>query len=156
MKVEQTPLTDELISEIIAYLPYFLEDNKFGEWSGGDKVDDVIQMPYLEYSEKVIEFFRLLYSAKFLVDFDWGGWDEGRDIIGSPELIQQADLLTLRMLLTAVMRNDRFCRGAFLSTEEDVYSVIKYSLNTLTKEFVNEINSNVPTPKDQLLYFMLN
>ena len=134
MKVEQTQLTDESISKIIAYLPYFLEDNKFGEWSGGDKVDGVIQMPHLEYSDKVIEFLKLLYGTKFLVNFDWGSWDEGRDIIGSPELIQQADLLTLRMLLTAIVRNDRFCNGALLSAiENGIIQEILNRLNVLSK-----------------------
>ncbi len=136
MELEQTPLTDESISEIIAYLPYFLEDNNFGEWSGGDKVDGVFQMPHLTYSDKVIEFFRSLHSTKFMVNFDWGSWDEGRDIIASPRLIQQADLLTLRMLLTAVVRNDRFCEGALLSAIEDgIIQEILGRLKVLSSKF---------------------
>ena len=62
------------------------------------------------------EFLDLAYSDEWVISgFDWPSWDEGRDIAGDPERISQCDLETIRKLITAIVRNDRFCEGALAS-----------------------------------------
>ena len=62
------------------------------------------------------EFVRLAYADKWiLTGFDWGSWSEGREIAGDPERIGQCDMETVRKLITAIVRNDRFCEGALAS-----------------------------------------
>ena len=92
-------------------------------------------MPYVVYDQKVNEFRTLLYESGFMVVFDWGSWDEGPEIASDPARVSDVDLLTLRMLMTAIVRNDRFCEGAFLSAVQDgLIAAILKQLETLMKE----------------------
>ena len=120
MEVDSKSLSDESINSILQYLPYFSKNNTFGEWKGSDENEDGVKtFPHLIYSTEVNQFVKLLYRTNFIVSFDWGKWDEGRKIISDKNLIQKSDLLTLRMLITAVVRNDRFCEGSLLSSIEN-------------------------------------
>ena len=64
----------------------------------------------------VSEFRKLAYEDGWMMlDFDWPAWEEGREIAGAPERIAQCDLKTIRKLITALVRSDRFCEGALAS-----------------------------------------
>jgi hypothetical protein len=63
----------------------------------------------------ISDFVRLAYADGWVIGFDWGAWDEGREIAGSPERIAECDLDTIHKLITALVRNDRFCEGALAS-----------------------------------------
>ena len=119
MTVEHSPVSIENLEKIISFLPYFSQEEAVGQWEVGRSDDGVFQMPHVAYDEKVNTFRRLLYDSNFMVVFDWGSWDEGRELTKHRDQIAQADLLPLRMLMTAIVRNDRFCEGAFLSAIED-------------------------------------
>ncbi len=135
MTIEQAPIDIDMISNLLAFIPYFSSKKSFGKWEGGKQLDGTYQMPYVVYDQKVHEFRTLLYESGFMVVFDWGSWDEGREIASDPARVSDVDLLTVRMLMTAIVRNDRFCEGAFLSAIQDglIAAILKH-LQTLIKE----------------------
>ncbi len=56
----------------------------------------------------------LTYSA-LLVNFDWVNWDEGRAMAADIDFdFDRVDIPTLCKIMTAVIRNDRFCDGALV------------------------------------------
>jgi glyoxylase-like metal-dependent hydrolase (beta-lactamase superfamily II) len=58
------------------------------------------------------DFYEALYDAGLIVEFDWEQWtDRAQEFVECPDLIRDADLDTLRRLLTTHVRNDRFCDG---------------------------------------------
>ena len=64
----------------------------------------------------ISDFVRLAYADGWMMlDFDWSAWEEGREMAGSPERIAECDLDTIHKLITALVRNDRFCEGALAS-----------------------------------------
>jgi len=135
MKVEQTPVSREDLEKIASYLSYFSCEELPGRWKGGKIENRTVQVPYVSYDEKVYDFEELLRTSGFTVVFDWPQWEEGRELTRHRERIAQADLLTLRMLLTAIMRNDRFCEGAFLGAIADglIADILK-RLTTILEE----------------------
>lgn len=140
MTIEQTPIDIDTLHSLVSFLPYFSAKGIFGTWEGGKQTDGTFQMPYVIYDQKVIEFRTLLYESGFMVVFDWGSWDEGREIASDPARVSDVDLLTLRMLMTAIVRNDRFCEGAFLGAiQGGLIAAILKQLEVLTKE--NKITS---------------
>lgn len=58
------------------------------------------------------QFLQAFYASDFLISFDWSDWqDEARRYFADPELLQTADVLILRRLLTLHIRKDRFWDG---------------------------------------------
>ena len=89
---------------------------EFGTVEGGDEIEPgVFQMPYAEPSRLVYDFEKLAYDLGIVIDFNWPGWDEGRELASpdNPEL-DKLDLVTCCMLITAFIRNNRFCDGALM------------------------------------------
>jgi hypothetical protein len=105
----------EQIDAILAFLAIFeQEDYKFGEW-----VEKSGQVPYLAESKEVLEFHQALYREKMIVVFDWNSWgEETKRYQSDPDVVAEADLLTVRKLLTAHARADRFIEGHFVSVLE--------------------------------------
>ncbi len=67
--------------------------------------------------------------------FDWPNWDEGREIAGNPAEIGKVDLLTIRKLITALVRNERFCESALQSAyKEGVIEAILRRIEQLSSE----------------------
>jgi hypothetical protein len=57
-----------------------------------------------------------------LTDFDWSKWAHGPEcqtLVTNPANVASADPLTLARLLTAHLRQDRFCEGHLLGAFED-------------------------------------
>jgi O-acetyl-ADP-ribose deacetylase len=100
-------ITKENINKIIRYIPYFEDkDNKFYSISKTD-----IIYPYL-YSKEVYSFERSLYDANIVIAFDWGEWQpEAEKIYNNFDLLANADLDTIRKLLTLHIRKERFYSG---------------------------------------------
>jgi len=134
MEIEQEPISKQDIEQLLTFLPHFLEEHEFGKWEGGKTESDAMQMPHIVHSSKVYEFRSFLYDSNFMVVFDWGSWDEGREIASDPVKVSNVDLLTLRMLMTAIIRNDRFCEGVFLSAiDNGLIATILQRLKVLLK-----------------------
>jgi hypothetical protein len=93
------------IDAVLRFLPVFERPGyRFGEWQRSEG-----QFPYFSYSRQVIEFLETLDEQNILVPFDWTSWNEERQRYQSkPGALEAAGLLTLRKLLTAHVRADRF------------------------------------------------
>ena len=130
-------LTNESIKKILTFSPYFLSNNNFGEWKGSENKDRINTIPHLIYADKVSEFIEVLHSTNFIISFNWSKWDEGKKIISDVKLIKVVDLLTLRKLITAIVRNDRFCEGTLLNAIED--GIIQIVLKRL-QQLLNKLS----------------
>jgi Family of unknown function (DUF6508) len=119
----------DLLSEI--------EETKiFGVLRGGEKqADGAIISPWYQRSEVVNNFERVAYELGIVVPFDWGSWDEGRAILGEKQPdFEQLDAVTLCKLITAIIRNDRFCEGALVGSFES--GVMPKIILSLKNKFV--------------------
>lgn len=70
-------------------------------------------------NEMISELYNELSNTGFLLVFDWIGWLKENEVFRNldndiEELIKKADLETLRKLMTAYIRGDRFNEGLFL------------------------------------------
>ena len=92
--------------------------NKFGDDTKAMKLWEkgIIDMhPYAEH-EIVEEFREICYDIPIIIDFDWGSWDEGRKIVSNENFdYDTIDIPTKCKIITAIMRNDRFCDGVLIS-----------------------------------------
>jgi hypothetical protein len=75
-------------------------------------------LPHFNYTPEVLDFIRALSANGFIQPFDWMNWREGEQLVDNPTLIAKAHLLTLRKLLTAHVRADRFTEGHLAGTFE--------------------------------------
>ena len=103
------------INVILKYLPIFeKQDYQFGQW-----VEQEGQFPYSSFSPEVDEFISMLYKQNMIIAFDWTSWSEEAERYRTdPAALEAADLLTLRKLLTAHVRADRFVEGHLASVFE--------------------------------------
>lgn len=80
--------------------------------------------------------YKTFYDTNFLVDFNWSNWDKGRKIINSSDAIKGSDLLTLRILITIIVKNDRFNEGSFeRAVENGTIRLILERVNELKENF---------------------
>ena len=103
------------IDAILKYLPLFeKQDYQCGQW-----VEQEGQFPYFSFSPEVDEFIDTLYKQDMIIPFDWRSWSEEAERYQTdPKALEAADLLTLRKLLTAHIRGDRFVEGHLASVFE--------------------------------------
>jgi len=105
---EHLPLSTENIDAVLHFLPIFEADGfEFGEWEHNEG-----SFPYFNLSDEVARFHQCLYDNNWIFSFDWPKWqDEAERLFDSPELLEKADLETIRKLLTLHARKERFCEG---------------------------------------------
>jgi hypothetical protein len=113
--LEDAPaITRENIDAIVRFLPTFeAEGCEFGKVAGF----------YCDFSPEVDEFQHALYEHNWIVGFDWSHWvrAEGAPYVRSVDAINEADIDVLRKLLTAFVRQERFCAGSLLGAFESGY-----------------------------------
>lgn len=127
MEIEAEEITNESIQKLLEYLPYFVENNRFEKIDDSGRVKGLMEYP--EYTDEVESFIKTVYATKFLVKFAWMKWDEGRQLAYDSDKISKSSLLTLRMLLTTLLRSERFSPGSFLEALE--YGVVREILHRL-------------------------
>ncbi|MCK5820321.1 MAG: hypothetical protein KAH17_00480 [Bacteroidales bacterium] len=114
---------------LLDLIPDIEQSTTFGTLQGGDEVeDDVFSFPFYAPSPVVEKFEELCYKLGIIVDFDWPGWDEGRELAsGDQSQIRNLDLVTSCKLITAIVRNNRFCDGVLVGAFESglILSVLK-------------------------------
>jgi len=74
--------------------------------------------PYEEHP--IVQQFRdVVYSIPIMIDFNWGAWDEGRKMVSDEDFdYDSIDIQTKCKIITAIVRNDRFCSGRLVETFE--------------------------------------
>ena len=107
-------------NSLLKLIPLIEETKKFGESRGGNELaKDLFELPYLDPAEIVSEFMRVVYEMPIIISFDWGSWDEGRNIASDMNFdFDTIDIPTKCKLITAIVRNDRFCEGALVNAFE--------------------------------------
>lgn len=75
-------------------------------------------MPYAVYSENVDQIVALLYEIGVVHPFDWMGWDGVKRYKGRTAL-RTAPVADAARMATAIIRRDRFCKGAIDSAIRD-------------------------------------
>ena len=105
---------------IFDLIPSIENTEVFGKWAGGEKNKDrVFSMPYMDLNETVGEFLKLVYNIPIIISYDWGSWDEGRRIAGDAYFdFDTIDIPVKCKIITAIVRNDRYCEGALVSAFE--------------------------------------
>lgn len=107
MKDSQPVLKDQ-IKAIVRFLPIFKSEGfQFGHWTLEEGY-----FPYFTLSPEAHAFVRALYDNGWIVPFDWGSWqDEAVRYVNDLSLLEEADLETLRKLLTTHYHAERFIEG---------------------------------------------
>lgn len=117
MRNPSDALSQEQLDAILAFLP-MLERPGFvaGTWGGGAG-----QLPSWQPSAEAAAFLETLRATGFLVVFDWVAWaDEARRLTdGGAAALAEADLPTLRRLLSAYIRAERFVEGTLAARFAD-------------------------------------
>ena len=113
-------LTPEDWKPLMDLIPEIEQATVFGEIRGMEEIrPGVLTFPYCESSALVNRFVELAYDSCLVIDFDWPHWEEGRNLAsGDLSEIDSLDLITLCKLMTAIIRNDRFCEGALVESFE--------------------------------------
>ncbi|MFU8813691.1 MAG: DUF6508 domain-containing protein [Balneolaceae bacterium] len=110
-------------------IPDIEKASGFGEMKGGERTKEgALEMPYWAESEIVSRFKKIVYEMPIIIDFDWASWDEGREMITDKNVnFDSIDTPTKCKLITAIVRNDRFCEGALASAFESglIYKLLR-------------------------------
>jgi len=127
-------------NELFKLIPEIENTFVFGELIVGDKTSDGdLVFPYMISSEIVNKFHDTIYDKNIEIVFDWGNWDEGRDILENENKdYSNLDLITLVKLITTIVRNDRFSTGYLVSKFKD--GTILKILNRLKDVISNSKN----------------
>ncbi len=69
---------------LLDLIPKIQATSWFGELKGGDKdKDGSILMPYYEENVVVGLLRSIVYDIPIIIQFDWGKWERGREIINN-------------------------------------------------------------------------
>jgi len=106
--------------QLMDLMPLIEQTQKFGKMGGGEKIKEgVFTIPHWNEDGLVSKFREIVYDMPIIINFDWGHWDEGREIAGNENFdYDTIDIPTKCKLITAIVRNDRFCEGALISAFE--------------------------------------
>ena len=112
------PAVDLDWDRIVAWRPRLtVADFEAGRWAGGEEhTPGVLTMPWVDYTDDVLDFIHQLYELQVVAPFDWGAWVEkrGNELWEDPQRLAAVSLEECRMLLTAHVRADRFTEGHLL------------------------------------------
>ena len=118
--MENTIFKREDFEELFKLIPQIKTTKKFGTLKGGEKEEDnTIIVPYYELDTVVLNFVEIVYKTPIMIKFDWSKWEEGKIIIKEKRNFEELDVMTLCKLITAIVRNDRFCEGVLLKAFEN-------------------------------------
>jgi len=136
--VKINALTQQDWQPLLVLIPEIANTSKFGEWKGGEKgPDGSITMPWCETVPIVQKFLDAVYTIPIIITFDWGSWEEGRKIASSVDFdLDTLDIVTKCKLITAIVRNDRFCEGALVSAFES--GLILKILKSIEKQVIDK------------------
>jgi len=127
----------EVWHPLLDLIPEIEASEGFGEIQGGEKNEKgEISFPHYRESPVIGKFHQVVYNIPIIIDFDWGSWDEGRSMVGDESFdYDTIDIPTKCKIITAIVRNDRFCEGALVSAfESDLMFKI---LKSIEKQLLN-------------------
>lgn len=102
----EATLTSADFAEVLAVLPLLESGQPLYKMHDCPSID-----PY-NYDPEFLRWWAALGHSKFPLRFDWPQWlEEFKALDCNPERVAQADLLTLRKLVTFYLRTERFTSG---------------------------------------------
>ena len=112
-EVRINALTKEDWKPLLDLVPEIEKTEKFSEFIFDKKTpEDYNVMPYYDYGPVVFKFLKAVYDIPIIINFSWSSWEEGRNILKNKDFnFDTLDLVTKCRLITAIVRNDRFCEG---------------------------------------------
>ncbi|MCE7698581.1 MAG: DUF6508 domain-containing protein [Methanobacterium paludis] len=126
---------------LLEYLPYFNnpENNFYGIIPNRD------QLPFYNYSEEVITFYKALYHENMIQTFKGPEWDDKtRRYFNDPELIGGADLLTLQKLFTTIVRANRSLEGLIAQMiDRKIFLKLLIRLKEIRESIVDRIRGSI-------------
>jgi hypothetical protein len=108
------PSLTERLGQLAAFLPIFEDSGfSFGLWIGGKPMPHgQLHMPTFVPSDPAEAFVRMAHDMGWVLpDLDWKSWKSGaeaRELLNNPETLARATPEQLAMLLTILIRQDRF------------------------------------------------
>ena len=122
---------------LIELIPKVESTSKFGEWE-----EENILFPYCIEAPIVSQFLHIVYRLPIIISFDWGAWEEGREIASNDDFdLDTLDLPAKCKLITAIVRNNRFCDGALVSAFES--GLILRILKSIEKQILPPCNGEI-------------
>lgn len=104
---------------LLDLIPEIETSEKYGDWAKNRLDEGIIDMYPCTKSNIVFKFQKIVYDIPIVIDFDWGHWDDGKKMLRDPEFdFDTVDIPTKCKIITAFVRNDRFCEGALVSAFE--------------------------------------
>ncbi len=94
----------------------------FSKMGGGQEIEKgVIEMPYTIEEPIISEVRKFFLEKHLIVMYDWSHWNEGKAMfkVGEADRFKETNVEDTIKLFTAVMRNDRFCDGAWADLFEN-------------------------------------
>ena len=121
---------------LLDLIPVIEQTPVFGKKSGGRVDEDqTITLPHYTPSKIIQQFLDTIYTIPIIIDFDWPGWGEGREMTHPNFDLDSADLVAKCKLITAIARKDRFCEGVLISKFESglILRILKSIENEVCK-----------------------
>lgn len=135
--MENTIFKREDFEELFKLIPQIETTEKFGTLKGGKlEENNTRTAPYYELEKVVLDFSEIVYKTPVMIKFDWGNWEEGKMILREKIDLEKLDVMTLCKLITAIVRNNRFCDGVLVKAFEN---------GTILK-ILTAIEKNIPSP----------
>jgi len=124
MQSTEPTFSKEQVRALADFWPVFANPKFVYETQGEVKEEKgVITMPTSSLSSEAKAFNKMIYQEEWILDgFDWPEWaqtDEFKDLFSKPEALAKASADQLAMLLTALLRKERFCEGTMASACSD-------------------------------------
>ncbi len=112
------------IEKLLAYLPYFevADAELVCQWTESKKTSEKnYTLPYPVYDEKLEQFVKAVYDSELMISryqdvIHQHGLHMGENLM---DTIHIADLTLTRAILTAYIRQERFCDGLWQSAVEE-------------------------------------
>ncbi len=88
-------------------------DMDLGHWAGGASArEGYPQVPWFQTSNLISQWEQALYERNIITSYGEDGWfDRMHAFSAEPDSLASADLLTIRKVLTTIVRGERFCDG---------------------------------------------
>lgn len=98
--------------------------------------EDIIELISVTRAGIVDHFHKLVYEIPIIIEFSWSSWTEGRNILANENFdFDTIDIPVKCKLITAIVRNNRFCDGALASAFESgkILKILKSIRNQISK-----------------------
>ena len=105
---------------LLSLIPEIENTSQFGVINGKEFDENgILIMPYYIPSSVVIRFNKIVYNLPIIINFDWSGWSNGHIMVSDNKFnFDTIDIPEKCKIITAIVRNNRFCDGALISAFE--------------------------------------